>query len=88
MTIAIVAFVVVSVITDPRPNDESYVTSDSIIVVAKSINGTVPVGFSGGFGRVSGIVDLEDNLSHPPGFSNFNGNDGFSEKSYNNCSFF
>ncbi|CAI9285649.1 unnamed protein product [Lactuca saligna] len=85
---SIADFVVVGVITDPRPNDVSSVASDSIIVAAKSINGIVSVGFYGGFCRVFGIIDLEDNLSHPPSFSNFNGNDGFSEKSYNNYSFF
>lgn len=34
-----------------------------------------------------GVVDSEDNLSHSPGFSNFNVNDGDSEKSLNNGSF-
>ena len=37
-----------------------------------------PLGFSGGYGRVSGFNCSEDDLSHPPGFSNqrvsFSGN--------------
>lgn len=49
--------------------------------------GAVPVDISGGFGRISGIVDSEDNLSHPPGFSNIGAYDGFSDKSFNNGSF-
>lgn len=47
-----------------------------------------PFGFFGGFGRVSDIVDSEDNLTHPPCFSNWNKFDGCSDKSYNNGSFF
>ena len=46
--------------------------------------GVVPVGFSGGFGLISGIFNSEDNLSHPMGFSNIGAYDGFSEKSLNN----
>ncbi|CAI9264238.1 unnamed protein product [Lactuca saligna] len=46
-----------------------------------------PIGFSGGFGRLSVIVDSEDNLTHPPGFSNCNSFAGCSDTSYNKGSF-
>ncbi|CAI9283168.1 unnamed protein product [Lactuca saligna] len=45
------------------------------------------IGFSGGFGRLSGIVDSEDNLTHLPGFSNGNNLAGCSGASYNKGSF-
>lgn len=45
------------------------------------------VGFSGGFGRMSGVANLEESFSHPPGFSNFVDNKDFSEGPFNNYSF-
>ncbi|CAH1453383.1 unnamed protein product [Lactuca virosa] len=46
-----------------------------------------PIGFSGGFGRVSGVVDSEDELTHPLGFSNCNRFVACSDNSYNKGSF-
>lgn len=54
---------------------------------------SIPLGFSGGCGRISGIDIDEDDLSHPPGYSipcnSFgDGNKSFSEGSFNNHKFF
>ncbi|CAI9279869.1 unnamed protein product [Lactuca saligna] len=46
-----------------------------------------PIGFSGSFGRLSSIVDSEDNLTHPQGFSNSNNLAGCLDASYNKGSF-
>lgn len=45
------------------------------------------VGFSGGFGRMSGVANLEESFSHPPGFSNIDANKISSKGSFNNHSF-
>ncbi|CAI9276603.1 unnamed protein product [Lactuca saligna] len=55
-----------------------------VLTVAAQKNVVVPVGFSGGFGWVLGVVDSGDNLLHPPRFSNFRGYEGYSEKSFTN----
>ncbi|CAI9285302.1 unnamed protein product [Lactuca saligna] len=39
-------------------------------LVNKSCSGVNSLGFSGGYGRISGINISEEDLSHPPGFSN------------------
>ncbi|CAI9292934.1 unnamed protein product [Lactuca saligna] len=46
-----------------------------------------PIGFSGGFGRVSGVADSEDDLTHPPGFSKCNSFGAGSDNSINKGSF-
>ncbi|CAI9301815.1 unnamed protein product [Lactuca saligna] len=53
----------------------------------KANHTNAPIGFSGGFGRVSGVVDSEDELTHPPGFSNCNSFVVCSDDSYNKGSF-
>lgn len=55
-------------------------------------NSEAPLGFSGGFGKLSRVQDSEEDLSHPPGFSdpchsNFGGNQNISDASFNNQSF-
>lgn len=46
-----------------------------------------PIGFSGGAVWVSGLVDSEDELTHPPGFSNCNSFGACSDNPYNKGSF-
>ncbi|CAI9285239.1 unnamed protein product [Lactuca saligna] len=73
------------------PNPSSTLVMDHPIHYANQGNNdecnNAPIGFSGGFGLLSGIVDSEDNLTHPPGFSNCNSLDGCLSNSYNKGSF-
>lgn len=54
------------------------------LVIAFYRGGPAPVGFSGGYGRMMCIYNLEDSLSHPPDISNFVGGGGFSKGTFNN----
>lgn len=91
MIAAALAPVLAVVTTDPIPIDfpmVSSITFDFFTYAMKDNFGVVRLGFLGSFGHLSGIMDSEDNLSHPPDFYNFNGNDGFSKKLYNSRLFF
>ncbi|CAI9276967.1 unnamed protein product [Lactuca saligna] len=74
---------------------ENVQTSPNVLSAASTMaapvgqehRGNPPVGFSGGFGHMEGIDVLEDNLTHPLGFSNFMGGGNFSQGSFNNFSF-
>ncbi|CAH1420613.1 unnamed protein product [Lactuca virosa] len=56
-----------------------------VATCTKSVSDVVPIGFSGGYARMSGFEVSHDSLSHPPGFPNrfYGGNDLNLECSFN-----
>lgn len=85
---ASVVLFVISSTRSPTFHVEVYSASIHGSEACNSKKGVAPVGFCGGFRHVLGIIDSEDNLSHPLGFSNFIDNGGYSKKSFNNMTFF